>query len=230
MYDYMFQFSYADIADSWNHRGPDQHAEALVSLIKKLDGIPTNVYYTFAEFSGGVVIFQCPDIFRSQALVLAASVADDLKDIRYTRLLTVEEGRMILAKAALPRTITQETWTVPEPRGEAMTYNYMFQFVYTPEAWRELIQNPTNPAVEFAGLAEQHGGRLIDFFLTAETYFGGVAYYQGPTLQGPGIGIPVAAIATGKYQNTRFSRLVTVQEAVDTVKYLKLVLPEHRPD
>jgi uncharacterized protein with GYD domain len=97
-----------------------------------------------------------------------------------------------------------------------MLYDYMFQFTYTPDAWARLIVQPRNPAEWLATLADQRAGRLANFYYTIGAYEG-VAFLQASRLQ-TCLAIVVAATATGEFRDTRWTRLISVEEGLQIME------------
>ena len=216
MYDYMLQFEFTD--DAWLDRArrPRDDSPAFADLFGRAGGRLVNFFYSFSgigEFAGGVAVWQSPTIFTSIGSTIAAMAPREFKSVRYTRLNSLDECLETLEKAAMNPVSPPGTWRLPEPRStEPMLYDYMFQFAYTPEAWARHVMQPQNPAEPLAVLAEQRNGRLTNFFYT----FGaneGLAFLQASRLQ-TCLAIVVAATATGDYRDTRWTRLISVEEGL----------------
>jgi uncharacterized protein with GYD domain len=226
VYDYMFQFNFT--TDAWIDRIKNDRDDAhmLATYLKGMDGRLVDFYYSVSgigEFTGGVALFQAPTIHTSLGVVFASMAAGEYKDVRYTRLNTLDEALETLEKAGRRELSPPGTWVLPTPKSnEPLLYHYMFQFAYTPEAWAKQIANPRNPAEELAVLAEERGGRLVNFFYTIGAYEG-VAFLEASRLQ-TCLSIVVAASASGDYRDTRWTRFVTVTEAREAFQNARKLL------
>lgn len=94
---YMTQFSYAPEAWSALARQPEDRSLALGRLAEGLGARLVNLYYSFGDYDG-VVILEAPDNVTAAAVILAAVGPGHVKAIKTVPLLTVEETAEALRK------------------------------------------------------------------------------------------------------------------------------------
>src|SRR5919197_3402693 len=93
---------------------------------------------------------------------------------------------------------------------------YMTQFAYTPQAWAALAKQPENRAEAFSKLAKELGGRLIDLYYCFGEY-DGVVLFEAPD-DSTASGMVIAAAVPGHLRSTRTTRLMTVNETVESLR------------
>lgn len=95
---YMLQFSYT--ADAWATltRNPQDRSIPIKELARKLGGRFVGFYYCFGEYDG-VLLYEAPDDGAAMATSLAALAPGHIKEIKTTRLFSVEETMEAMRKA-----------------------------------------------------------------------------------------------------------------------------------
>ena len=95
---YMVQFAYT--ADAWAAlaRQPQNRAQGVSDLCRKMGGRLVDLYYCFGEYDG-VVLVDMPDDTAVSAFVIAAAAPGHLKATRTTRLMTVDETMRAMQQA-----------------------------------------------------------------------------------------------------------------------------------
>ena len=99
-------------------------------------------------------------------------------------------------------------------------YDYMFQFNFTREAWIDRINNPRDDAQRLATYVEKMNGRLVDFYYGVAgvgEFTGGVAIFQAPSIH-TSLGAVFASMAAAEYTDIRYTRLNTLDEALETLE------------
>ena len=110
---YMIQFAYT--ADAWAAlaRQPQNRAQGVSELCRKVGGRLVDLYYCFGEYDG-VVLTEMPDDSAATAFIIAAVAPGHIKASRTTRLMTVDETLQAMQKAgqagyAAPSGMAQKT-------------------------------------------------------------------------------------------------------------------------
>ena len=95
---YMIQFAYT--ADAWAAlaKQPQNRAQGVSDLCRRLGGHLVDLYYCFGEYDG-VVLVEMPDDTAATSFVIAAASPGHLKSTRTTRLMTVDETVEAMKKA-----------------------------------------------------------------------------------------------------------------------------------
>ena len=110
---YMLQFAYTSDAWAALAKQPENRAQGISELCRKLNGRLVDLYYCFGEYDG-VVLAEMPDDTSATAVVIAAAAPGHLKATRTTRLMTVDETVEAMKKAgqvtyAAPSAMAQKT-------------------------------------------------------------------------------------------------------------------------
>jgi uncharacterized protein with GYD domain len=95
---YMTQFSYTPEAWAALVKSPQNRETAVKALAKKMGGRVLNLYYSFGEYDG-VVILEAPDETAVMGILLAAVAPGHLKATRTTVLLTMKQAMEAMGKA-----------------------------------------------------------------------------------------------------------------------------------
>jgi uncharacterized protein with GYD domain len=110
---YMVQFAYT--AQAWGAlaKQPENRAQGVSDLARKLGGRLVDLYYCFGEYDG-VVLLEMPDDSTATAFVIAALGPGHIKSSRTTRLMSVDETTQAMKKAgevsyAAPSGVAQKT-------------------------------------------------------------------------------------------------------------------------
>ncbi len=93
---------------------------------------------------------------------------------------------------------------------------YMTQFAYTPEAWATLTDNPQDRSAAVRELLENHGGRLIGWYLSFGEY-DGLLIYEAPDDASAGALI-LAAAKRGHLRATKTTPLFTPEESTEIMR------------
>lgn len=95
---YMLQFSYT--ADAWATltRNPQDRSIPIKEMMRKLNGRFVSFYYCFGEYDG-VLLYEAPDDGAAMSASLAALAPGHIKEIKTTRLFSVEETMEAMRRA-----------------------------------------------------------------------------------------------------------------------------------
>jgi uncharacterized protein with GYD domain len=95
---YLTQFTYT--AEAWAAltKNPEDRSIAIGQLAQKLGGRLLSLHYCFGEFDG-VALFDVPDDMAAETVRLATLSAGHLKEIKITKLFTVQETMEAMRKA-----------------------------------------------------------------------------------------------------------------------------------
>lgn len=96
---YMTQFSYTPDAWAALARQPEDRSQALGRLAESLGARLVNLYYSFGDYDG-VVILEAPDNVTAASVILAAVGPGHVKAIKTVPLLTVAETAEALRKVS----------------------------------------------------------------------------------------------------------------------------------
>jgi len=94
----MTQFSYTAQAWAALAKQPEDREKALAGLIERMGGRSLSFYYCFGEYDG-VFTYEAPDDATAAAMVIAAISPGHVKDIRTTKLLTMQDTLEVMRKA-----------------------------------------------------------------------------------------------------------------------------------
>jgi uncharacterized protein with GYD domain len=103
---YMVQFAYTPDAWAALAKQPQNRAQGVSDLCRKLGGRLVDLYYCFGEYDG-VVLLEMPDDSAATAFVIAAVGPGHIRSSRTTRLMTVDETVDAMKKAG------QATYAAP---------------------------------------------------------------------------------------------------------------------
>ena len=95
---YMVQFAYTAEAWAGLAKQPQNRAQGVSDLCRKLGGRLVDLYYCFGEYDG-VVLLEMPDDSSVTAFVIAAVGPGHIKSSRTTRLMSVDETLEAMKKA-----------------------------------------------------------------------------------------------------------------------------------
>lgn len=95
---YMTQFSYTAQAWAALAKNPEDREKVLAGLVERMGGRMLSFYYSFGEYDG-VFTYEAPDDATAAALVIAAIAPGHVKDIRTTKLLTMQDTLDVMRKA-----------------------------------------------------------------------------------------------------------------------------------
>ncbi|OGO37463.1 MAG: hypothetical protein A2W35_14070 [Chloroflexi bacterium RBG_16_57_11] len=95
---FMTQFAYT--VEGWKSltRNPEDRSVPLRALIDKLGGKLLNIYYSFGDYDG-VVIMEAPDAQTVVTALLAIVNAGHVSSLKTSQLFTTQEGMEAMAKA-----------------------------------------------------------------------------------------------------------------------------------
>ena len=96
---YLFQLAYTGEAWGAQIGNPQNRLEAVRPAVEGLGGRIESFYLAFGEYDV-VAIAESPDNISVAAFSVAASAGGAVKSIRTTPLMTVDEGKEMLRKAA----------------------------------------------------------------------------------------------------------------------------------
>jgi len=94
----MSQFAYAPDAWSALTRNPEDRSQAVAQLAEQMGARVVNVYFSFGDYDG-VVILEAPDDVTAAATILAAVSPGHIKAIKTVPLLTPEQAMEAMRKA-----------------------------------------------------------------------------------------------------------------------------------
>jgi uncharacterized protein with GYD domain len=92
----------------------------------------------------------------------------------------------------------------------------MVQFAYTSQTWSTLAKNPQDRSQLLSHLAEQLGGRLLDFYYCFGE-FDGVLIMEMPDDTATAAAV-LAAIGAGHLRANLTTKLMTVPEAMEAMR------------
>ena len=95
---YMTQFTYTTEAWRAMIQNPQDRSAAVSELMQKSGGRLINFYYSFGDYEG-LAIVETPDDFTNLVAKLTTLARGHLKDVKTTRLFTVEETMEAMKKA-----------------------------------------------------------------------------------------------------------------------------------
>ena len=95
---YMSQFAYAPHAWSALTRNPEDRSQAVAQLAEQMGARVVNVYFSFGDYDG-VVILEAPDDVTAAATIMAAVSPGHIKAIKTVPLLTPEQAMEAMRKA-----------------------------------------------------------------------------------------------------------------------------------
>ena len=93
---------------------------------------------------------------------------------------------------------------------------YMYQAVYTSEAWKTQLQNPQNRAEQIQSLIEANGGKLLGFYYTFGDY-DVVAFMEAPD----NVGVSALALAiasAGAIKEGKTTVLMSPEEGLEAMR------------
>ena len=96
---YMTQFSYTSEAWAALVKNPEDREAAVRALAEKMGGQVQNLYFSFGEYDG-VVLMEAPDETTALAILLAAVTPGHLKATKTTVLIPMKETMAAMGKAA----------------------------------------------------------------------------------------------------------------------------------
>ncbi|MGH2559880.1 MAG: GYD domain-containing protein [Thermomicrobiales bacterium] len=96
---FMIQATYT--AEAWAKliRQPEDRRQAIGALVEQAGGRLHELYYAFGE-NDIVFIFEAADELAAAAISVAGNAAGHIKQIKTTRLLTVEDSLELMRRAA----------------------------------------------------------------------------------------------------------------------------------
>ena len=95
---YMSQFAYTPDAWATLTRNPEDRAQAVSRLAEQLGARMVNLYYSFGDYDG-VIILDAPDDVTAASVVLAAVSPGHVKAIKTVPLLTAEQAMEAMRRA-----------------------------------------------------------------------------------------------------------------------------------
>ncbi|GAC1435762.1 MAG: hypothetical protein PVS3B3_39550 [Ktedonobacteraceae bacterium] len=93
---------------------------------------------------------------------------------------------------------------------------YLTQFNYTTEAWATLTKNPQGRNTVLSQMIQKLGGRLISLYYCFGDY-DGVVVFKAPD-DTTASAVPLAAITPGHVKTIKMTKLLTAQEAMETMR------------
>jgi uncharacterized protein with GYD domain len=94
----MLQFTYTSEAWAALAKKPADRRPGISDLVQKAGGKFVDLYYHYGEYDGFSIV-EAPDDIACTATTIAAVAAGHLKNVRTTRLMTVEETMQAMKKA-----------------------------------------------------------------------------------------------------------------------------------
>jgi uncharacterized protein with GYD domain len=95
---YMIQFAYTSDAWAALAKQPQNRAQGVSDLCRKLGGRLVDLYYCFGEYDG-VVLTEMPDDASATSFVIAAAAPGHIRATRTTRLMSIDETVEAMKKA-----------------------------------------------------------------------------------------------------------------------------------
>ncbi len=93
---------------------------------------------------------------------------------------------------------------------------YLFQFAYTPDAWRTFVQNPEERGQAATALIEHLGGRPIGFYQCFGEY-DGVALFEASDDKTAGA-VAIAVFGLGSLRTMKTTKLFTMGESMEMLR------------
>ena len=94
----MSQFAYTPDAWATPTRNPEDRAQAVSRLAEQLGARMVNLYYSFGDYDG-VIILEAPDDVTAASVVLAAVTPGHVKAIKTVPLMTADQAVEAMRKA-----------------------------------------------------------------------------------------------------------------------------------
>jgi len=98
MAHYMLQFTYTPGAWATLSKNPQDRSKPVKELVEKLGGQMLGLYYCFGEYDG-IVLTELPDDVSAAATAFLALTPGHVKEVKTTKLFTVEETMQALHMA-----------------------------------------------------------------------------------------------------------------------------------
>ena len=98
MAHYMLQFTYTPEAWATLSKNPQDRSKPIKEIVEKLGGQFLGLYYCFGEYDG-LTLVELPDDVSASAAVFLALTPGHLKEVKTTKLFTVEETMQAMRMA-----------------------------------------------------------------------------------------------------------------------------------